>query len=368
VQTIFINGRFLTQATTGVQRYAAELTQALDGLLCSGEISPAAYRVVLLVPRGARQDLPLKQIQVERVGWFGGHAWEQIDLRRHHTQTRGVVLFNPGNTAPIGVPNVVVTIHDAGVFAAPQAYSWTFRTWYRLMHRSLLRHASGIITVSAFSREQLEKYAAAPMSRTEVIPPGAEHIVRLDADRSVLDRYALGERPFVLAVSSLNPNKNFKLIIDALPYLPDLLEGVDFVVAGGTSPRIFRNGSAGFGPNIKYLGYVTDRELKALYQAATAFVFPSLYEGFGLPPLEAMSCGCPVVVARAASLPWVCGDAALYCDPHDPEDLAQKIRMVIGDQKLQADLRAKGLARARDFSWPQCARGTFRLLDEVLAS
>jgi glycosyltransferase involved in cell wall biosynthesis len=236
------------------------------------------------------------------------------------------------------------------------------------MHRSLLRHASGIITVSAFSREQLEKYAAAPMSRTEVIPPGAEHIVRLDADRSVLDRYALGERPFVLAVSSLNPNKNFKLIIDALPYLPDLLEGVDFVVAGGTSPRIFRNGSAGFGPNIKYLGYVTDRELKALYQAATAFVFPSLYEGFGLPPLEAMSCGCPVVVARAASLPWVCGDAALYCDPHDPEDLAQKIRMVIGDQKLQADLRAKGLARARDFSWPQCARGTFRLLDEVLAS
>jgi glycosyltransferase involved in cell wall biosynthesis len=367
VHTIFINGRFLTQATTGVQRYAAELTQALDGLLCGGEISPAAYQFVLLVPRGALYDLPLKHIRVERVGWSGGHAWEQFDLRRH-TRARGAVLLNPGNTAPIGASNVVVTIHDAGVFATPHAYSWTFRTWYRLMHRNLLRHAKGIITVSEFSRQELKAYAAAPMSRTEVIPPGAEHIVRLDADRSVLDRHELGRRPFVLAVSSLNPNKNFKLIIDALPYLQDVMDRVDFVVAGGTNPRIFRNGAPAFGPGIKYLGYVNDRELKALYQQAAAFVFPSLYEGFGLPPLEAMSCGCPVVVARSASLPWVCGQAALYCDPHDPQDLAQKIRMVVSDRKLQAELRTKGLARARDFSWSQCARGTFHLLDRVLAS
>jgi glycosyltransferase involved in cell wall biosynthesis len=367
VHTIFINGRFLTQATTGVQRYAAELTQALDGLLGGGEISPVAYRVVLLVPRGVRHDLPLEHIRVERVGWSGGHIWEQVDLRRY-TRMRGAVLLNPGNTAPIGAANVVVTIYDAGVFATPQAYSLAFRTWYRLMHRSLAQHARRIITVSEFSRQQLQAYVATPMSRIEVIPPGAEHIVRLDADRGVLERHGLGQRPFVLAVSSLNPNKNFKLIIDAMAYLPDLLGSVDFVVAGGTNPRIFRNGALAFGPGIKYLGYVTDRELKALYQGATAFVFPSLYEGFGLPPLEAMSCGCPVVVARAASLPWACGEAALYCDPHDPQDLAHKIRMVVGDQELQAELRQRGPARARDFTWPQCARRTFRLLERVLGS
>ena len=367
MHTIFINGRFLTQATTGVQRYAAELTQALDGLLGSGEISPATYQIVLLVPRGVRHDLPLEHIRVERVGWSRGHVWEQVDLRRY-TRMRGAVLLNPGNTAPLGAANVVVTIYDAGVFATPQAYSFAFRTWYRLMHRSLSRHARRIITVSEFSRQQLQAYAGAPTSRVEVIPPGAEHIVRLEADTGVLERHGLGQRPFVLAVSSLNPNKNFRLIIGAMAYLPDLLGSVDFVVAGGTNPRIFRNGAAVFGPGVKYLGYVTDRELKALYQAATAFVFPSLYEGFGLPPLEAMSCGCPVVVARAASLPWVCGDAALYCDPHDPQDLAHKIRMVAGDRKLQAELRQRGPARARDFSWPQCARGTFRLLERVLAS
>jgi glycosyltransferase involved in cell wall biosynthesis len=367
VHTIFINGRFLTQATTGVQRYAAELTQALDGLLCSGEISRAAYRVVLLVPRGMRHDLPLEHIRVERVGWSGGHVWEQVDLRRY-TRMRGAVLLNPGNTAPIGAPNVVVTIYDAGVFATPQAYSLAFRTWYRLMHRSLSRHARRIITVSEFSRQQLQAYAAAPMSRIEVIPPGAEHIVRLDADTGILERHGLGQRPFVLAVSSLNPNKNFKLIIDAMAYLPDLLGSVDFVVAGGTNPRVFRNGALAFGPGIKYLGYVTDRELKALYQGATAFVFPSLYEGFGLPPLEAMSCGCPVVVARSASLPWVCGDAALYCDPHDAQDLAHQIRMAVRDRKLQTELRQRGLARARDFTWRQCARGTLQLLAKVLGS
>jgi glycosyltransferase involved in cell wall biosynthesis len=367
VHTIFINGRFLTQATTGVQRYAAELTQALDGLLGSGEISPAAFQVVLLVPPGVRHDLPLEYIRVERVGWCAGHVWEQVYLRRY-TRMRGAVLLNPGNTAPLGAANVVVTIYDAGVFATPQAYSLAFRTWYRLMHRSLSRHARRIITVSEFSRQQLHTYAAAPMSRVEVIPPGAEHIVRLEADRGILERHGLGQRPFVLAVSSLNPNKNFKLIIAAMAYLPDLLGSVDFVVAGGTNPRVFRNGAHALGPGIKYLGYVTDRELKALYQGATAFVFPSLYEGFGLPPLEAMSCGCPVVVARSASLPWVCGDAALYCDPHDAQDLAQQLRMAVGDRKLQTELRQRGLARARDFTWQQCARGTLQLLDRVLRS
>lgn len=367
MHTIFINGRFLTQATTGVQRYAAELTQALDGLLCCGEISLTAYRVVLLVPRGVRHELPLEHIRVEQVGWSRGHVWEQVDLR-HHTRVRGAVLLNPGNSAPIGAPNVVVTIYDAGVFATPQAYSLAFRTWYRLMHWSLSRHARHIITVSEFSRQQLQAYTAAPMSRIEVIPPGAEHIVRLDADRGILERHSLGQRPFVLAVSSLNPNKNFKLIINALAYTPDLLNSVDFVVAGGTNPRVFRNTGMAFGPGIRYLGYVTDRELKALYQQATAFVYPSLYEGFGLPPVEAMSCGCPVVVARSDPLPWVCREAALYCDPHDPQDLANQIRLVAGNPKIRAELRQRGLARARDFTWRQCARRTFQLLDKVLAS
>lgn len=367
MHSIFINGRFLTQATTGVQRYAVELTQALDGLLRSGEISPVAYRVVLLVPRGVRHDLPLEHIRVEPVGRSSGHVWEQVELRRF-TQVGGAVLLNPSNTAPIAAPNVVVTIHDAGVFATPQAYSLAFRTWYRLMHRTLSRHARRIITVSEFSRQQLQAYAGALASRIEVIPGGAEHIVRLKADTGILQRHGLGDRPFVLAVSSLNPNKNFKLIVEAMAHLPDLLGSLDFVVAGGTNPRVFGNQTLSFGPGIKYLGYVTDGELKALYQGATAFVFPSLYEGFGLPPLEAMSCGCPVVVARAASLPWVCGEAALYCDPHDSQDLAQQIRMVASDPKIQADLRQKGFARARDFSWPQCARRTFRVLEKVLAA
>ncbi len=367
MHTVFINGRFLTQATTGVQRYAAELTQALDCLVSSDEISSNAYRFVLLVPPGERRELRLQRIAIEPVGRFRGHLWEQVDLRRH-TRVAGALLLNLGNTAPVRARNVVVTIHDAAVFATPEAYSPAFRTWYRWMHRSLSRSARSIITVSDFSRQQLQHYAGAPASRINVIASGAEHIARLVPDSGILERHRIGNRPFILAVSSLNPNKNFKLIIEALAYLPDLLSRFDLVVAGGTNPRVFRTGGFDFGPSVTQLGYVSDRELKALYERATAFVFPSLYEGFGLPPLEAMSCGCPVVVARAASLPWVCGDAALYCDPHDARDLADKIRLIADDTALQADLRTRGLARAREFTWPGCARSTFQLLAKVMAS
>jgi glycosyltransferase involved in cell wall biosynthesis len=115
-------------------------------------------------------------------------------------------------------------------------------------------------------------------------------------------------------------------------------------------------------------GYVTDPELRALYENAACFVYPSLYEGFGLPPLEAMSCGCPTLVARAASLPEVCGDAALYCDPRDPASIAQQIRCLVDDTSRRADLRARGLARAREFSWDRSAGTLLKLVDDVIQS
>lgn len=116
------------------------------------------------------------------------------------------------------------------------------------------------------------------------------------------------------------------------------------------------------------MGYVSDAELRALYEHAACFVYPSFYEGFGLPPLEAMACGCPVIVSNAASLPEVCGDAALYCNPCSPEDIAEKISLLMADPRLREDLRQKGLERAKQFTWEKCARETFAIIEKVLAS
>ncbi len=156
----------------------------------------------------------------------------------------------------------------------------------------------------------------------------------------------------MLAVGSRTPNKNFTGVARAAALLGEL--GYKVVAAGGSNSRVF-NGVELDNESLVLAGYVTDGELRALYEGAACFVFPSLYEGFGLPPLEAMLCGCPVIVSDRASLPEVCGQAALYCNPDDPMDIAAKLRRVLTSYSLQQELREAGRARAREFSWGRAA-------------
>ncbi len=356
---VFINGRFLTQPTTGVQRYALELTRALDALLASGEIPPTEYAFAMLAPRGVTVDTGLEHISIRHVGRWQGHLWEQLELPVH---ARRGILLNLCNVAPAVSGTVMVTIHDASVFATPSAYSLAFRSWYRLLHLVLARTATVVVTDSEYSRSELQRHCRVPPEKIAVVPLGAEHVARVARDDTILARHGLGAKPFVLAVSSLNPNKNFRAVERAMGRLGTLASAVDVVVAGGTNEQIFRTAGRPSGGPLKYIGYVSDGELRALYERAACFVYPSLYEGFGLPPLEAMWCGCPVVVSRTTSLPEVCGDAALYCDPHDPADLASQIERLLRSESLRTELRARGLRRAAAFSWERCGREIFGLL------
>jgi glycosyltransferase involved in cell wall biosynthesis len=167
----------------------------------------------------------------------------------------------------------------------------------------------------------------------------------------------------VLAVSSLSQHKNFDVVVDALQLLRD--RKFTFVIAGARNGRIFGRTSGDLPRNVLEAGYVTDAELRSLYEQAGCFVYPSLYEGFGLPPLEAMSCGCPVVVSNAASLPEVCGDAALYCDPLNHADVARCIAEVMDNPVLRQQLQDRGLARSREFTWRAAAEQVLRLVEEV---
>ncbi len=343
---IAINARFLAQPATGVQRFATEITAAL------GRLRPWP---VLLGPHGAR--LPDAWAgegwQLKAAARAKGQIWEQLVLPR---ASGGAVLVNLANAAPLLQRRQLLVIHDAGVFATPQAYAWRFRVWYRLLHRVLARRGIAIATVSEFSRRELERHLGIPPSRVVVLGEGAEHILR---ERAVPSPVGAGR--YVLAVGTPAAHKNLAVLEATAAMLRG--RGLDLVAAGGAGGRVF--GAARWPGGIRPLGRVDDATLAALYRGAACLVFPSRYEGFGLPAIEAMACGCPVVAAAIPALHETCGEAALFADPDDPRAFATAVGRLLDEPAAAARLREAGLARARVFTWEAAAERLCGALERV---
>lgn len=358
---VAVNGRFLLQRVTGVQRHARELVRALDSLLDGDPEARRCLEMSIFVPSDGELEFQLSRIKVRRVGRLGGQPWEQVELPVY---TRGQLLLNLANTAPAFSRRQLVTIHDASVFAMPETYSRGFRRWYQLLLPRLARHARQVLTDSEFSRSELVRWLGVAADKIRVVPCGHEHILRTPSDPSVLGRHGLGARPYVLAVSSLSRHKNLEAVAEAIRLLEPA--GWDYVLAGPINPRVFGRSAEGTPARVVRLGYVNDGELRALYERAACLVYPSRYEGFGIPPLEAMACGCPVIASRAASLPEVCGNAALYVDPDDPRQLAAAIRRVLCEEGVGDDLRRRGRQRAEQWTWARSAAQILAVLREAM--
>jgi glycosyltransferase involved in cell wall biosynthesis len=361
VKKVYINGRFLTQRITGVQRFALEFVKALDKLIEVNDIC-LSFELVIMTPRNIINDIKLKNIKVIPVGRLKGHLWEQLELPFY---SRDGLLVNLCNTGPLLKRKQIVTIHDVAVYSKPEGFTKKFIYWYKFLFKILSLIACRIVTVSEFSKRELVHYCKTEQNKIRVVSEGWEHIQRKDSDLNVFKKHNIDSEQYILVVSSLNPNKNFQGIVKAIEILGDT--ETDIVIAGGTNPKIFGSSTSSLPSSVKYIGYITDEELRALYERAKCFIYPSFYEGFGLPPLEAMACGCPVIVSNATSLPEVCGDAALYVDPYSPEDIAEKIKLLLSDDKLREELRRKGLERAKMFSWEKCAKETLKVIEGVLA-
>lgn len=352
---ITVNGRFLTQRITGVQRYAIEMLLAIDDLLAKGKAT-APLEAELLVPPNAPDDLPaLRAITIRRVGRLRGHPWEQLELPRF---ARGLVL-NFCNTFPVALGRQIVVVHDASVYACSEGYTKAFRAYYRTLFAIAARRPQiHIATVSDFSRMELGRFAGFKPSRVTVIPNGADHWNGIDPETGILERLGLRNRSFLLAVGSANKNKNIARLIEA--YLRLDCKDVPLVLAGGANSNVFSGVAFYECEQLIRTGYLTDAELAALYGNALAFVFPSLYEGFGLPPLEAMHFGCPVICSRSASVPEVAGDAALYCNALDVDDIAACLRRIMEEDTLRRTLIEKGKKQVARFTWTASAK---RMLD-----
>jgi glycosyltransferase involved in cell wall biosynthesis len=341
---VYLNGKFCAQRTTGVQRVAAQLVRALD--------TRVAGRWVLLYPARGRPP-PLRRIEARAVGPAGlpTTLWEQAVLP---WAARDGLLLNLAGAAPALARRQVCMLHDAAVFDHPEAYTRRFVAWYRWLFRRVARRAPALLTVSQFSRERLARHLHVDASRFGLVPNGADHLGAIAADDGVLDQHGLRGQRYLLAVGSDNPTKNHAALLGAFARLRGE-PGLRLVMVGGGHDAVFAAQARADPPGVLRVGKIGDAPLKALYANALALVFPSVYEGFGLPPLEAMACGCPVAAARAASLPEVCGDAALYFDPLNVDDLSVKLQRLCSDAELRAQLRAAGTRHVAGYPWSASA-------------
>ncbi len=332
---IAINGRAVVREQIGgVERYAREMAARLPLL------APDRYVVVRPPVQLAHR---------------AGHGWEQLVLP---VVCRGnSLLYSPANLAPVAYGRNAVVIHDVAALRHPEAYSRPYVAYQRWMLPRLARGARLVLTVSEFSKRELIEVLGVPADQVAVVPGGVDERFHPELDSAeVRDRHQLS-RPYVLALGTASARKNLSMLAPAAAQLAQ--EGIELVLAG--SDRGYLRGA---GPTVRRLGYVPEDDLPALYAGAEAFVMPSLYEGFGLPCLEAMAVGTPVVAAEIAALPEVCGGAASLVAPGDPSATADALLAVISEPNVRRERVQAGLARAAQYPWSRTASRT----DEALAA
>lgn len=349
-QDIAINGRFLTQKLSGVQRYSREIVTAMDRLIQSHPNSYGRNRWRLLLPAGARSDLALQAIQVESAGKAGGHIWEQRDLLR---AAAGARLLNLGNSAPVLHRDKLVVIHDAAVFRTPANFGRNYRTAHKALGWALSR-TSRIATVSEFSRRELADVLRLQEKSILLVRNGCDHFVGRLPDERIVGTLGLERGRYFLFVGSPAPNKNLAVLLQAFAQLQR--SGAKLVIAGSLNGSVFGNQGMHTGEGVIVTPGRSDAEVAALYSQAAAHVFPSLYEGFGIPPLEAMASGCPVIASDIPVTREVCGDAADYFPPHDADALAELMRRHWDALSRDPKQQQAAAARLTQFSWEASAR------------
>ncbi|MGF7004702.1 glycosyltransferase family 4 protein [Aminobacter sp. BE322] len=343
-----INGRFLAQPLTGVQRYAREIVGAIDRLLVSHPAVADHLDIELLVPPDAIVDIELAAMRARVVGYLRGHAWEQLMLPMH---VKGGLL-SLCNTGPVVAAQHIVCIHDTNTRNFPQSYAPSFRALYRVLLPVLGRKAECVSTVSHHSARELVRHGICAPGKIFVAPNGHEHAAGWRARHSLKTQMAAGEGTIVLVGSSA-PHKNAGLIVGMADRLHTV--GLRVAIAGMSDARVFNLPDAEHAPNLSWLGRLTDAELAALLRDSMCLAFPSFAEGFGLPPLEAMALGCPVIVSDRASLPEICGDAALYASPDDADAWFDRFMELHRSSQRRRDMIARGRQRTSLFRWDTSA-------------
>ena len=353
---IVVNARFLTQPMTGTQRYAYNIVQRFprDVRLVAPEPPAPPY------PR-----IPPERVDVAR-SRFSSHLWEQFVLPKH--VSRDELLWSPGGLGSVFIKNYVLTITDLALFENPECYGRAFGAWYRTMYPRAARNARRILTISDFTRGVISRILRIPDKNIVVTHLGVDERFRPQPDAGIAamrERLGIGEK-YVLAVGAVSPRKNIARLLEAWDRVADRVPDAQLVLVA--EDKFAFSGMAGMERlprRCVHLKGIDDDTLALLYAGAAVFAYPSIYEGFGLPVVEAMASGAPVVTSNVTSLPEVAGDAAVLVDPYDTDAIGEAIVSVLDDRSLRDSLRSKGFARAAAFSWDRTARETWATLQEA---
>lgn len=352
---IAVNARFLTQPITGVQRFALEISKALLNLCSNNNIR-------FFAPNNILSKNEAKELNVEIIGTHTGHLWEQLDLPRHLRKIGSPLLLNFCNTAPIFYKNKLSTLHDITYIRYPNTYSKSFRWFYQIIIPLVLRTSKHIFTVSEFSKKEISKYYHTPKEKISVVYNAVDKAFYPQIDEN------LKKENYLLAVSSIKENKNFKMILSAFEEASKQIDNLKLFIAGDLKNNNFSNINLNAfvnNPRIKLLGRISDTELIKYYSNTIAFLFPSLYEGFGIPVLEAQACGCPVIASNAASMPEVLKDSAILVNPLSLEDFVQAISNVEHNIDYRKQLIKFGFQNQSRFSWDQSGQKIISAINEV---
>lgn len=354
-----INGDFVSLRPTGVARYAREVTLALDSLIAAKHPLTAGLELNILAPRSPT-DLPLEAIPVKILPEFRRprlpQFWVQLQLPRQ--VTGGLLSFC--NLAPIRTRRHIVCIHDLHTRVMPESYGLGFRWAHRVILPLVGRRARWITTVSELSRDHLIAFGIAPAEKIVITYNGSDHASRWNADKA---SNTLGERPYVVALGQRQRYKNTELIWRIAEPLNQL--GLDLYVAGDLDAESLGSFGPSIPSNVRLFGRVSDDDLARMFKHAIAFLFPSRIEGFGLPAVDAMARGCPVIASTSPCLPEICGDAAIYAGPDDGDAWVSAVQSLLSDPTVRSAMAKKGLARAQRYRWLDIAEIYLRLMASV---
>ena len=347
---VAINGKFLADRMQGIVRYARELVCALDEVLGDDD------HVVLVAPPDAHDVPSFAHIEVLCWGRHAGIVWEQIDFARYMRKHKESLALNLCNVAPLVAPAGVTAIHDVMYRTCPEFYTSPrnkiSRLWHCAQYRFLAWHELALLTVSEYSKEEIERFYPRACGKVHVVPNGWQHVRAYVEAADWQQRYpGLRSKEYLFSMATLARNKNVKWIYEVARRNPD----VTFAIAG----MRYESDDASCPPNVQLLGFVSDKDACALIKNCKAFVYPSLYEGFGLPPLEALALGAQVISSNATSLPEVLRDAVHYVDPRNYDvDIDVLLREPVGPAQHALDA----------YSWHRSGELVSQVLQKDLVS
>jgi glycosyltransferase involved in cell wall biosynthesis len=354
---IAIDARMITEKPHGIAQYALNLVSELTKI-------GTAHTYFLLTAKDApitRFAFPHTEVIPCSIPLYS--IQEQVALLRLLKKLSIDIFHSPTYAAPVYLPQpFCLTIHDLIHLIFKQDYTWKHQWYYRLIVKKAAQKAARIFTVSEHTKKDIMHYLGIAESKIVVIPHGIRldfHPMEKNDVAVVINKYGLnGSVPFILAVGNPKPHKNLNRVIEAFQqFIQQYNEPINLVIIG-----LQRKNTA----RIKFLEYCPAHDMPAIYNSARALIFPSLYEGFGLPPLEAMACGTPVMVSNQASLPEICGDAAYYVEPDVRENIVQGFHNLLTDTALRQRLIKNGRERTKLFSWERTAKETLKEYEDIV--